>query len=171
MRNTPLTAKKLNTLVAVAHLEEIAEQLGPDWQKPICDIIDILQPMPTPPPDAAVREAVEFSAEVRCGRLARGILHIGKRLRAMRADMASQTDALIAAMHAINDAGILMPDGVLDYASGVRAVQAPRLTGEQASVLCLLVNMVRTFGDKITVSERIDAMDRARAAFPEAFAG
>lgn len=62
MRNTPLTAKKLNTLVAVAHLEEIAEQLGPDWQKPICDIIDILQSMPDPAPDE-LRKAAE-SCEV-----------------------------------------------------------------------------------------------------------
>jgi hypothetical protein len=138
----------------------------------------------TPPPDAAVKEAVEFSAEVRCGRLARGILHIGKRLRAMRADMASQTDALIAAMHAINDAGILMPDGVLDYASGVRAVQAPRMTPKQvkeaylngyedgnddgrALTGCRNVCEHTPRHDPDTAWAKSDT----RAAFPEAFAG
>ena len=118
----------------------------------------------TPPPDAALREAVEFSAEARCSRLARGILRIGKKLRVMRADMASQTDALIAAMYAINDAGILMPDEVLNYVSTERAVQAPRPSSEQHRVVRIAVINADLRGD----TEESEAL---REAFPGAFEG
>ena len=82
----------------------------------------------------------------------------------MCADMASQTDALIAAMHAINDAGILMPDGVLDYASGVRAVQAPRLTTEQ-------VNYLRQMDAYFEHTGTDGFRNGLRLYWPEAFAG
>ena len=134
----------------------------------------------TPPPDAAVREAVEFSAEARCSRLARGILRIGKKLRVMRADMASQTDALIAAMYAINDAGILMPDEVLNYVSTERAVQAPRLTPEQVEAVkmaeTLLTDTMSDYGDcehdvGHCICKYHSGVFNLRAAFPEVFAG
>lgn len=139
----------------------------------------------TPPSDAAVREAVAFSVEARCSRLARGILRISKKLRVMRADMASQTDALIAAMHAINDAGLLMPDEVLDYTSGVRAAQAPRLTEEQVEAAFREgYELGNDDGRNIDVFCHIkqhnpesnpdfawEHSNTRRAAFPEAFAG
>jgi len=78
-----------------------------------------------------------------------------------RADMASQTDALIAAMHAINDAGILMPDEVFNFVSTKRAVQAPRLTAEQVEALWAAHDFLKPYG----------AHGVVRAAFPEAFAG
>lgn len=59
-------------------------------------------------------------------------------------------------------------DTLLSY---VRAAQAPRLAEEQKEAVKALVEMVRTFGDNITVGERIQAIDRARAAFPGVFNG
>lgn len=134
----------------------------------------------TPPPDAAVREAVGFSAEARCSRLARGILRIGKKLRVMRADMASQTDALIAAMYAINDAGILMPDEVLNYVSTERAVQAPRLTPEQVEAVkmaeTLLADTMSDYGDcehdvGHCICKYHSGVFSLRSAFPDLFTG
>lgn len=164
-----------DTIVVDSVCREVTNQQDAAFIAAARNALPRLLSLLTPPPDAAVREAVEFSAEVRCNRLARGILRIGKKLRVMRADMASQTDALIAAMHAINDAGLLMPDEVLDYISGVRAVQAPRLTREQVrAALSLLSEMDKMLGEDIQPEDDRPAalaMQRFCAAFPEAFAG
>ena len=111
---------------------EDVERKMMDMEKENSRLLSLL----TPPPDAAVREAV---------RRVQGAVNTAEGNGGMQ----------------------FIPADVATLRTLLRAVQSPRLTKEQASVLCLLVNMVRTFGDKITVSERIDAMDRARAAFPE----
>ena len=172
----PLTAGEIEELKkAYSHARETGNiELIFKVMNDVFDALHRLLSLLTPPPDAAVREAVEFSAEARCSRLARGILRIGKKLRVMRADMASQTDALIAAMYAINDAGILMPDEVLNYVSTERAVQAPRLTGVQMEAVRNVNRKTESLqcicGDGYLCA-RCEILGELSSAFPGAFEG
>lgn len=174
--------------LTVGEIEELKrisadyDKHGVEWKEAmfVLEALPRLLFMLTSHPDAAVKEAVEFSAEARCSRLARGILRIGKKLRVMRADMASQTDALIAAMYAINDAGILMPDEVLNYVSTERAVQAPRLTPEQVEAVkmaeTLLTDTMSDYGDcehdvGHCICKYHSGVFSLRSAFPDLFTG